>query len=495
MKYRFLLYILILSLFSACKESVEIVRYSQDEIAIFPDYKDVTIPYNIAPLCFSVEGDIRTALIVKGENDSITMTSSDGNFNIPKKKWRNLLERTKGKDLQVTISRELSEGWEATAPFSIHVSEDAIDPYLVYRRINPGYGLWNRMGLYQRCLEDFEEDKIYDNSEGRGNCINCHSFCNGNPEKWQVHIRARYGGTYLFDEDVQSTLKLKDKSKGNPVYPSWHPDGELIAYSNNKTFFFIHTTNQNRWEVMDDGSDVFVADIKTGEQYRSPLTSSDSSYETFPCFSPDGKSLFFCSAETPSDLLVGFDSIQYNICRIEFDASLRAFGERVDTIYNAKVDGGSASFPRISPDGRWLCFTRSQYGNFSICHRDADLCLIDLSLVQGSLSEMPAYTMLEKANSDQVDSYHSWSRNSRWIVFSSKRDDSIYTKPYFAHVDSDGNVSKAFVLPQRNAKNHYDLEMDSYNIPELISGKIDIERIKLDKSQGTPNPQEVISVN
>lgn len=492
MKQTIYLFLLLTWLVASCNRTIDIVDFTDDEPIVYPDYRGVVVPVNIAPLCFSVDGIGTAALVVKGKSDSLWLTTDNGSFNIPQKQWKRLLADNVGGGLDLTICKKSDEGWVAMKPFRIEVSADSIDQYLVYRRLNPGYGLWNRMSLCQRCLENYDEEVIYDNKEGRGNCINCHSFCNGNPDKWQVHIRMRHGGTYLFDGNVQSLLKLKDRSHGNPVYPSWHPSGRYIAYSNNNTFFLIHTLDHNRWEVMDDGSDVFVANIETGEQYRSSLTSSDSSFETFPAFSPDGRYLYFCTAEAADNVIASFDSVRYSICRIEFDAQNHSFGNHVDTLYNADLDGGSASFPRISPDGRWLCFTRSSYGNFSICHRDADLCMIDLNAYD-SADSVARYVKLDNANSSQVDSYHSWSSNSRWIVFSSKRDDAIYTKPYFAHINADGSVSKAFLLPQRDARNRYDLEMDCYNLPEMIRSRIKIDRIVLDTA--STNTKTQVSVN
>ncbi|MCF0202874.1 MAG: PD40 domain-containing protein [Bacteroidaceae bacterium] len=465
----------IILLVSSCNNGIKITGTSDETPVIYPDYADVTVPYNIAPLCFSAEGVGESAVIIRGGSDSIVILSDNGDFNPPADEWREMLLKEKGKTLTVTVCRHSDDGWTAMRPFPIYVSADAIDPYLVYRRITPGYGLWNKMGLYQRCLEDFEETAIHDNREGRGNCINCHSFCEGNAQKWQTHIRAKYAGTYIFDGDKQTKLQLKDTSKGKPSYVNWHPNGKLIAYSNNKTSFLIHTNHPNRWEVMDDGSDVFIADINTGDQYRCEAISSPDRFETFPSFSPDGKWLYFCSAEAKPNAAAAYDSIRYSICRIAFDAEQHTFGSKTDTIYNAMTQGGSASFPRISPDGRWLCFTLSEYGNFSICHRDADLYLIDLQ--NGN-----KLTRLDAANdSKNVDSFHSWSRNSRWLVFSSKRDNSIYTKPYFTHIDTGGKPSKPFVLPQQNAKNTYDLEMDCYNLPELVDGKITVGKIELKK--------------
>lgn len=101
-----------------------------------------------------------------------------------------------------------------------------------------------------------------------------------------------------------------------------------------------------------------------------------------------------------------FSEIKYNLCAIGFDPDSRSFGSKVDTLYNAAVSGQSASFPRVSPDGKYLMYTVSGYGNFSIWHKVQDLQMADLSTGES----IP----LDILNSDDVESYHSWSSNSRW---------------------------------------------------------------------------------
>lgn len=81
--------------------------------------------------------------------------------------------------------------------FSIQVVEDKIDSYLVYRRIAPGYRMWNRMGIYQRCLEDFTEETFLDNKLTNNNCMNCHSFCMQNPDRMlSTNVRYTPGLTF-----------------------------------------------------------------------------------------------------------------------------------------------------------------------------------------------------------------------------------------------------------------------------------------------------------
>lgn len=469
-------------LLAACDDSLRVTAHCDELPQLVPDYADVTVPVNIAPLSFGVKGLKRAAVIIAGEHDTLTLTTRNGCFNPPAKAWHRLLEAESGRTFSLTVCRPTADGWEAMRAVSLNVSADPIDPYLVYRRVTPGYGLWNRMGIYQRCLENYDETPLYENRYGRGNCVNCHTFCEGNPDRWQVHVRYRQAGTYVFDGTEQQKLQLQDTQAGKPVYANWHPDGRLVAYSTNSTFFLIHTAHHNRWEVMDDRSDVMVTDVETGQCYRSPLTASAESLETWPCFSPDGRWLYFCTAEIPAgddtegqkprgddtQIITHFDSVRYSLCRIAFDATTRTFGQQVDTLFDARREQASVSLPRVSPDGRWLCFTRSAYGNFSICHRDADLCLLDLMATSDSITQ----PRIIASDPQHVDSWHSWSRNSRWLVLSSKRDDGIYTRPYFTHIDADGQASKPFALPLCDAPSAYDLQMDCYNLPELVAGPI-----------------------
>ncbi len=61
--------------------------------------------------------------------------------------------------------------------------------------------------------------------------------------------------------------------------------------------------------------------------------------------------------------------------------------------------------------------------------------------------------------------------NSRWLVFSSRRIDGLYTRPFFWHIDGNGQASKPFLLPRKNPLEYYADQMNSYNIPELMEHK------------------------
>ncbi|MDR1407821.1 MAG: hypothetical protein LBJ23_07230 [Tannerella sp.] len=434
--------------------------------AIFPDYTEVTIPYNIAPPNFRLADscDYEQALAVfELDGKTVKVKARKGQFGIPLRAWKKLLEHAAGKTLHVTLTARINGEWVQYSAFNIHVAEEPVDPYIAYRLIEPVYEVWNEMGIYQRNIECFDESAIATNAHTNYNCMNCHSFCMQNPDRMLFHYRESFAGTMLLDGDRIEKLNTKTPGAMSAlVYPSWHPSGKYVAFSVNDTKQAFHTTDRNRIEVFDLASDVVVYDVGRHEIITAPPLFSPHSFETFPTFSQDGRTLYFCSAdsvEMPQD----YTHVKYSLCAVSFDPETRRFGTRVDTLYNARRMKRSVSFPRVSPDGRFLMFTLAGYGNFSIWHKDADLYLLHLDSRQ--------ITPLETVNSHDTESYHSWSSNGRWVVFSSRRLDGLYTRPYFTHIDEQGQASKPFLLPQKDV-NFYGRFMKSYNIPEFITGKV-----------------------
>lgn len=456
------IYCFICSLFTLLACTRELPSVTQPgETEICPDYIGVTVPINIAPLNFRFANQRMDGMVrFKVGDNELVVVADNGAFSIPEKEWRSLTKEASGKEIDVNLYfREDGSGWKEME-FPIYISADSIEPYLAYRRIFPGYRMWNEMGIYLRCVETFEERPILTNNETNNSCMNCHSFSERNGDRLLFHQRGSHNGTYIVEGDKVRRISLeRDGKPASFVYPYWHPSGRYVAFSTNETHQDFHQHDANRIEVYDVRSDLLIYDVDNGVAFSSPLLASKSSLETFPTFTPDGKSLIFCSADSV-DMPDEYRKIGYNLLRVDFCPENGMIGERVDTLYNANRSGGSATFPRVSPDGRWLLFTLSDYGTFPIWHKEADLYMMDLST--------SAIVPLSHVNSQNVDSYHSWSGNSRWFVFSSRRGDGLFTRPYFVHVDGEGRCSKPFILPQEQA-DYYDRSLYSFNVPELLS--------------------------
>lgn len=294
----------------------------------------------------------------------------------------------------------------------------------------------------------------------------------------QIHFRGKNGGTIIVTNDQYK--KVNPKAKGlasGAVYPSWHPSLNLIAYSINTIGQNFHTKNPDKVEVLDSKSDLIIYNIETNKV--SQVTKSEDWLETYPYWSPDGKYLYYVAARfvpeienIETDIITHYENIRYNMIRKPFDQVNKTFGT-ADTLLSASSIGKSATLPRVSPDGKYLLFSMGNCGNFHIWHKSSDLYLMDL--------KTRTYWNLKDINSPDVESYHSWSSNGRWIIFSSRRDDGDYTRLYISWFDKNGLAHKPFILPQKDPQ-FYKRSFKSYNIPEFIVKPANTNRHKLIKA-------------
>jgi hypothetical protein len=74
-------------------------------------------------------------------------------------------------------------------------------------------------------------------------------------------------------------------------------------------------------------------------------------------------------------------------------------------------------------------------------------------------------------NSEFSESWHSWSGNSRWIAFSSKRQGGTFTRCYLSFVDETGQTHKPFVVPQSDPE-FYESFLKTISVPELLAGPV-----------------------
>lgn len=440
---RFIFYfglILLLFLSSCSKQVPRDAALQSTPVSIYPDYTALTIPYNIAPLNFEIRQDARQYLtrIYSSQGKEIIMEGKK--VCIHPKDWKRLLKENKGDTLYTEIYLKKEEQWMKYPPLKNVIASEPIDQYISYRLIEPSYVTYEEVTINQRNLTSFDEKVIYSNqtlSDGDdGQCVNCHSFQNYNKTgNMQMHIRQRLGGTVIVTGKKVRKVNLKtDSTISAGVYPSWHPTENLIAYSVNTTGQDFHTKDAQKVEVMDYASDLILYDVSKNEV--TAIAGEKNEFETFPYWSADGKSLYYVSAHfeqktdnIDSELAEYYQQIKYNIYRKPFDIKTRQFGI-TDTIFMASDYQKSATFPRESPDGKYLLFTLGDFGNFHIWHKSSDLYLMDLTT--------RAVRALKEVNSPDVESYHSWSSNGRWIIYSTRRDDGSYTRPYIAYFDKRG---------------------------------------------------------
>lgn len=432
---------------------------------IFPDYTEATIPVNIAPMNFGVKGakGIKAIFSVDGK-EQLTVCGKDY-IDINEDDWHQLLASAKEKLLTVSVSvwSEEHPNGIAYKSFPIYIKEE-IDPYLVYRLIDPGYDSWGHIGIYQRDITSFEEKALITNSDNRARCVNCHSFANYNPETMMYHQRSVDPATVIMHDGITERINLKELGiKKQGLYCKWHPSGKYIIFSNNGTHQSFLDRGKKVLEVYDTHSSLFLYNVKTKEITTDSLLYNEESMQTFASWSADGKWLYYCSAPRQENFPEDFEIVKYSIVRMGFDANTGKFDEMADTVYNARTENHSASFPRLSPDGRYLLFTEADCGTFPVYHPEASLQIIDLNTRTRIDTKILA--------SKQSESYHDWSSTGRWMVFQSRRMDGRHTRLMVAYFGKDGKIGKPFMLPQRNPEDNR-TRIWSYNVPEFVTGEI-----------------------
>jgi len=446
------------------------VLFAAALVTMTPDYAGITVPPNIAPLNFDLDREARVELVAEGV--SLAKGGRAIRFTVPE--WRSFLAKCRGRDYVLSIRPT-----DGTAPLvaTNRVSADAIDGYLSYRLIPPSYVTFDVMGIYERNLSNFDERPLYRNLQtDRHQCVNCHTYRQSDPDTFVFHRRAVEPGTVIAHPKYGLRLHQIKSERGyigNGTYPAWHPSGEFIAFSVNETRQSFHLTDPQKIEVADLQSDLVLyslADSKTITVESDPQV-----WETFPTWSPDGRTLYTSQARV--DFAVSQDDEQTrnertfaNITNIHYDIVARTFEPKTRTFSEAKTILDSkrlkVSFllPRLSPDGRWMVVTAISYGAFPIWHSEADLFLLDLknAVLRG----------IDEINSPEADSYHAFSSDGKWMVFSSRRLDGAFTRPFFTHFDAaTGSFSKPFLIPAEDPDEH-DQRFFSYNVPEFSTGPL-----------------------
>lgn len=456
-------------LLCACRDKVAKERV-EEQPPIFPDYTGVTVPRTIAPLNFMIEGagHIRATVRSYGKDSVLITSSGDEHVEFDVDDWHGMLASADSLHVTVSLWNEQHPEGVTFRDFTIYVSGDSIDPWIAYRLIPPGYEGWNKMGIYQRDLSSFDEHVVVDNTDNGHGCLNCHAASNGNPENFTFHSRGGNGGTIIKRGNKVYKINLKDLEPGlQGSYNAWHPSARYIAFSSNTTVQSFMARSRDKIEGYDLRGDIIIYDVEQNKIHWDERFTNDSTLESFPTFSPDGNRLYFVSA-TPVDMPMEYDNLKYSILCVAFDPNTAELGA-VDTVWSAFDRQVSAIIPRISADGRYLMYSTSPTGALNLYHNDSDLGMIDLST--GKTVDCGPL------NSDQSESYHSWSRNGHWIAFSSKRVDGRFTRTYFAHWDGT-TWSKPFMLPQQDPR-HNTLRMYAYNIPEFLVKPIKISRNKV----------------
>ena len=334
---------------------------------LFPDYRDVTVPVNIAPLNFYYTDPDGKRFETRFSAGSASRTFRGREVVWAPRAWKKLLAAAEGSDIRVESAYEGSSGPVRFA-WSLHVSADPVDPYLTYRLIEPGFEVWDDLEIVERDLTSFATRPISDWRNTENKCMNCHIHAQGRGDLSLFYLRGQGGGAILNRDGALRKLNLRDSAMiSSTVYGEIHPAGRFGVFSTNVIVPGMHPVGNRRMEVFDTASDLCVADFDANRMSTFAETARPDVFETFPAFSADGRSVIYCSAPA-RQLPAQVEEMKYSLVRIPFDPETGALGAPADTLWSGPAHGASACHPKASPDGRWLLFTVADYGTFPINH-------------------------------------------------------------------------------------------------------------------------------
>ena len=310
--------------------------------------------------------------------------------------------------------------------------------------------------------------------EGLPTCANCHSFSkDGKTLALDVDGPQNDKGTYAIvslaprtsirTEDVFTWNDFPDKPPGHRTIgfmAQISPDARYAVTTVNEDVFVDNFKDYRFLQVFYPTRGILAWYDRSTRRIRAlPGADNPNFVQTNGFWSPDGKYLVFARAgardaypkgrklaEYAGDPLE--PAIQYDLYRIPFNGGK---GGRPKAIAGASNNHMSNSFPKVSPDGRWIVFVQSRNGQ--LMRPDGVLYIVPSE--GGQARRMRCNTAL-------MNSWHSFSPNGRWLVFSSKSR-SPYTQMFLTHIDEEGNDSPAILIENSTAANR------AVNIPEFVN--------------------------
>ncbi len=438
-------------------------------LKIIRPYNNASFPKNIAPPEIVWEDGVDNFWLMKfmisGQEDiCLTVVTDKRHWRPGIKTWQQIKTLGAGKYITLEVRgcfveegiRSGDTVYRDSVRFKI--SEYPTDNIIVYRLVSPLFHTQKTPNIYYRHVDSFVTRPFL---MGEGiYCTNCHFFpkregIRPNEEKLAIAVRdqlpsrkasgkgRRILGIYDFSTGKGKTFNI------NSFFMGWCPDGKKIAVTIGETVSIRPCITLETQQFFVLVSDIAIVDVETNNIIPLKGASEPDYMENFPTWSPDAKYIIFCRAEESKGRALS--DLRFNLYRIAYN---NGRGGVPVPIKGASFNGKSNYAPRYSPDGKWVVF--NQADSASLVEPTSDLWIF-------STRDGGRPRELECNVDYAMDSWHSWSSNSRWLLFASKRDDGIFARIYLTEIDDNGYASPPVKLPLK------DDPMMCFNVPEFLN--------------------------
>lgn len=452
------------------------VTYPQ-EGTLFP-------PESVAPT-FTWQGGGKdaaawTVTVHSQEGDDLRFPSAERRWRPSEDDWKEMKKRSLERDLEVTVSVTGSSAADAAAKVRIRTSVDPVGDSLFYREVplpflsavqDPSRIRW-RFGT----IDNQESPPIV--LQNLPVCGNCHSFAdNGSALGLDVDYGNDKGAYAVMDTTKDMVLndskiitwadfRKEDGEMTFGLLSRVSPTGRYVISTVKDRSVFVAIPDLWYSQLFFPIKGILVVYDREKKTFTELPGADDPKYvQTNAVWSPDGKEIVFARTEAykserleqKNAALIDEKDVpeftrdhkpfRYDLMRIPFNDGK---GGKAVPVEGASNNGQSNYFAKFSPDGKWIVFTKSN--SYMLLQPDSELWIVPAA--GGQARKL-------RHNTARMNSWHSWSSNSRWLVWSSKAN-TPYTQLFLTHIDDEGNDSPPVLLERFTSPDR------AANIPEFV---------------------------